>query len=245
MHARSNGGSRSPYRLTPGQIKPYPGWHERDLRRPPAQWPSGLFSFQVFNVEHLNPEDDMSQTRVFRKARSVNSTSTAFPATAPTRTEPTGDAGTAAGRCVIDLAARGDGYVPCDVMILPYGLGSANDVFSLRLLGWRKIGTGLTALWVPVTLAELACTLGAMTGVAASEVLATELFCDTITIVSEPTTTADVTRVGSVLVSSPANDTVAWAKVPLLGVQKIEFLWDQTTNTPAANALIAMGGDEE
>lgn len=171
----------------------------------------------------------------FRKVRSVNSNSSSFPSKIPTTTEPKDDAGTAAGASIVELCIPQGGLVNNSFLVVPYGLGSSNDGFSMRVLGWKRIRSGtLFDLWVPVKLLEVACLLGASTGVAGSPVLNTELLCDTITIVSG-SGNAGV----SVDVLDPADDTIAHFVMALKGFSKLEFTFDQTTNTPTMNALIS------
>lgn len=180
----------------------------------------------------------MSLTKNYpwRKALAANASTSSFAAKVATLTEPSGDG-------VASLTTVPGGEVPCHVLLLPYGLGADDDAFSLRLVGWRRIGSGPYpgVLWVPTTLAELSCTISTSVGVAAAPVINTERFADTITIVAnmEPTTTADTTRMGTFTIFSPANNTPAWAMIPTQGVEKLEFLFDQTTNTPTMNCLIA------
>lgn len=176
-----------------------------------------------------------------RKARSVNATDTSFPAKAPTATEPSGDAGTATGASVIDVGHH-CGVGQTHALLVPYGTGDADDVFAMRAVGWYQVGNDPASdLWLPVVLAELTCTMGTAAGVADTQVPAAGLFCDTLVIVSEPTTTADTTRDGLVrVVTLPANG-VAMAVVPLLGCRKLELTFDMTTNDPTgANCLVGL-----
>lgn len=181
--------------------------------------------------------------RPFKKALSTNSTASSFASKIATVTEPTNDG-------VLDLTAGGTagpgGFVPVRMFLLPYGLGSSNDGFSMRVIGWRHIGAGPPQgiwLWVPVILGEFACLLGAMTGVATAPVLNTECFCDTITPVAArlpDRVIAAGTAVNSdTAVSDPANDTSAYIDMLLRGVEKVEFTFDQTTNTPTMNTLVS------
>lgn len=168
------------------------------------------------------------------KVRTVNSTASSFASKVPTITEPTGDAGTATGASVLTLRAT-PGEGPTSLLLIPYGLGSNNDAFSMRLIGWKPIRRGAAdVLWIPVPLLELACVIGNITGVALSAVLATELFCDTLTGVANKFN-ANVTCA----IASPQDDTIAHAIVDLRGFSRVEFTFDQTTNTPAMNCLWA------
>lgn len=176
----------------------------------------------------------MNVSRPFRKALAANATTSSFGSKVPTVTKPTNDG-------VIDLLSGGGAIVPARIKILPYGLGGDNDAFSVRLIGWHKIGnTTSGVLWLPVPLVELACTISQAVGVAGSPVLDTERFADTITIVTEETVTADVTRIGDVELASPGNNLIAHAIFPLRGFELLEFEFDQTTNTPTMNCLYAL-----
>lgn len=167
-------------------------------------------------------------------ALATNNNDSSFAAKVPTATPPTNDG-------VIDLKAGGGVEVPEWLDVYPVGVGSDEDAFSLRVIGWRRLGTNAPAkqLWVPAVLAEVACTLGTAAGVAGTPLGSSTLFADTITIVHEPTITADVTRLGTVEVFNPADNTVAYFRVKLHGVERVEFTFDQTTNSPTMNVLIA------
>lgn len=178
--------------------------------------------------------------RPFRKAFAANKIATEFTAKVPTITKPVNDG-------IFDLTADGIIY-PWNLKILPYGLGSANDVFSLRIWGWSRIGGGRppNTLWVPAMIGEFVCTLGATTGVAGSPVLNTELFCDTIApvalMVSDYKIGAGTSVDSECRIFTPANDTPAHLIIPVDGWEMIEFDGDQTTNTPEMNALISLLG---
>lgn len=178
--------------------------------------------------------------RTFRKAFAANKVATAFTAKVPTVTKPINDG-------IIDLNKDGIIY-PWNLKILPYGLGSANDVYSLRMWGWSRIHASdpLKTLWVPAMIGEWVCTLGATTGVAGSPVLNTELFCDTIApvalMVSDYKIGAGTSVHSEMRLFTPANDTPAHIVMPVDGWEMIEFDGDQTTNTPEMNALIALLG---
>lgn len=179
----------------------------------------------------------MHKLRPLAKVLSANANTSGFTAkTALATTRPSSN--------VLDLGQYSSGGVlPCAIILYPYGLGSNNNVFSLRVWGWnRYLGQ---ELWVPHQLAELSCTLSAFAGVAGQAILNTELFCDTISIVAtvgEPTTTANTTRDGTIELYSPANDQPAWAKINTYGAEILEFDFDQTTGTPTMNALYKLIG---
>lgn len=170
--------------------------------------------------------DTVSQP--FRRALATDSTDSAFPSRIPTGTEPTGNG-------VIDLAPVGGGVIPNAVLLVPIGTGGDNDTFSVRLIGWRRLGTErATVLWVPVVLVELACTLCAVVGVAGRLVAATERFADTLTLV---TGNDDI----SIDIVSPTGDVVAHALTDLKGSTKFELTFDSTAaGTTAMNCLVAL-----
>ena len=121
------------------------------------------------------------------------------------------------------------------VLLLPYATAGDNDTFSMRLIGWRVLGSlPTTLLWVPIVLLEIACTASATVGIASRLVVATERFVDTITLV---TGNEDV----SVDIVSPTSDEIAHAVADLKGSQKIEFTFDSTAaGTTAMNCLFAL-----
>lgn len=189
----------------------------------------------------------MNIARPFQKARSVNSSSANFPTWVSSELSLEdayfADAGTAAGRVVTRLGVLGGfGVTPQWMKIMPYGLGSDNDAFSLKVVGVSRISPALSdgrVQFMRQELAVLAATISGAVGVAGGNVLATERFADTIAITREATYTADVTRLGSVQLYSPVNDLPAYAVIPLLGFEAYEIEWDQTTGTPTMNALVS------
>lgn len=171
----------------------------------------------------------------FVKARSVNQTSTSYVSKIPTNTEPNGDAGTATGASVLDIGHKG-GIASNGVMIVPYGIGSNNNTFLMRVLHWKRIGRNpLTAIWVPITLLEATCTLSStVLGVAGKEIIETEFFCDTIAIVG----TSGGPNVSCELVS-PADNTVGHIMLDLKSAQKLELTFSTGSSATSCNALIA------
>lgn len=175
----------------------------------------------------------MYNARPLVKAFETNLDATAFTLKVPTTTKPSGNG----------VLVLGPGAVPQRMRLFPYGLGADGDVFVLRVTGWHRIGSGPFpgTLWFPETLAELTCTMSTFVGVAGSPVLATERFADTIvsvTTVGEPSVASDVTRDGTFVIFSPANNTPAWVLMDTYGCELLQFDIDQTTNTPPANALV-------
>lgn len=178
----------------------------------------------------------------FRRALVTNAADTDFPAKIPTITEPSGDG-------VHTLAKRLGLPVPYELQIIPFGTGTDGATFDLKVIGWRRT-LGLTkTLWIPVPLLKLACTLSTAVGVAGSDVVATERFVDTISVTLEgmtrdgelvPSTDAvSFTSSGTVVVTSPADNTLAMAEYCVKGFEKIEFIFDLGASATGANALVA------
>lgn len=184
-------------------------------------------------------------SRAWKKVRSVNSNSANFPTWVTSElaleSDLYVDAGTAAGRVVNRLAVNGgSGLVPYYMHLMPYGLGSDNDVFSVRIVGVRRIGEHLAdgrSQFMREILAVLSCTISGAVGVAGGQVLNTERFADAIAITNEGTYTANTTRAGTITLYNMTADTPAHVVLPLLNHEALEFEWDQTTNTPTMNAL--------
>jgi hypothetical protein len=172
----------------------------------------------------------------FRRVRRTNSTETSFASRVPTATEPKSAASaTATSQEVTDLLTQGsaNGGVQTRGLFVFFGAGTEDTTFSARVIGWRVIGSDPEAdLWVPVVLAEFACTLSATVGVAGTPCVATDRFVDTITLV---TGNDDV----SVDFVSPTADEIAHAVVDLKGFAKVEVSFDLTGATDA-NALVAL-----
>lgn len=159
--------------------------------------------------------------------KTADSTDTSFPSKIPTLTEPVGNG-------VLELGQFG-AVSQNGVVLLPYATAGNNDTFSIRLIGWRKIGTAPdVAMWIPVVLCELACICCAATGVTGGAILATERFVDSLTIV---TGNANV----SIDVVSPLGDVIAHAVADTKGCQKIEATFDSTAaGATAMNCLVAL-----
>ena len=163
----------------------------------------------------------------FAKALATDSADTSFASKIPTGTEPTGNG-------IIEIGANGLA-VQNGIILVPYATAGNDDTFSMRLIGWRKLGTDpATLLWIPVVLAELACTASTVVGVAGRLVVATERFVDTITLV---TGNDDI----SIDIVSPTGNVVAHAVADIKGFQKLELTFDSTAvGATAMNCLYSM-----
>lgn len=153
-----------------------------------------------------------------------NSTEAAWASRLPTAIEP-------AGGGVIPTAPDG-GICQNSLFLVPIAVGNDNDTYSVRVWGWRKVGTGRTSIWIPYLLCELLVTSSAITGVAGSEVLATERFPDTIAVTSGTAGT-------DVSVFSPGGDLPAHAVIDLKGCQKAEVTFKIVAGPTSMNALFA------
>ena len=177
-----------------------------------------------------------TQISPFVRARTVNQTSNGYVSKIPTITEPAADTGSATASAAISLTDAGarDGAGYNGVLIMPYAIGSDDNTFSMRVIGWRTVGeaTNGVFLWIPVLLCELACTCSTVVGIAGREVLNTERFADTITITYG---NANV----SVEAFSPANNVTAHAIVDLKGNQKFELSFTTGGSATSCNALWA------
>lgn len=182
--------------------------------------------------------------RSLRRARSVNCNNAAYNTIGDTFVEPKGDPGTAAGDVVTDLAmqSQGQGWVPTYLELWPYGLGVAGNTFNMRIIAWQRIidpviqALGFPCQWAPSEIAEFVCTLGTDTGVVGGTPSNLELYATTITITTEESISANVSRIGTVLVISPTTGIRGHIRVDMEGVEKFELLFAQGTGSPTMNA---------
>lgn len=162
-----------------------------------------------------------------QRARASGQTDSSFTAPAPTGTKPSG-----AG--VVDFG----GSPPAWVKLVPFGAGSDNNTFTVRLIGWSlAAGTAGTDLWVPHVLFESACTLSTAVGVSGGLVTDSERFADTV---AAPTTNLGADDVDCHRYS-PQNNTPGSALVDACGCTL--FRVDAATGGSATNgnALIGPG----
>ena len=175
----------------------------------------------------------MQNIYTVRRWRVTNENASSFASKIPTITEPINDG-------VIDV--RSGGIVASHVKLWPILLGSENDVTSMRVIGWHsvRLDTFIT-LWFPTIIGEFSCIASQAVGIAASAVLNTEAFCDTITPVAARTRDMKIAAGTSINsdygILSPANDTAGHIIMPIGGFEKLELTSDQTTNTSTFNCL--------
>lgn len=174
--------------------------------------------------------------RPLRRFLTTSSVAAAFASLVDTLAEPTGDG-------FLDLSAAGSGRVPEYLELWPIGLGADNDAFNIRVIGISRLmppAADGRYQWVPFMLAQVGVVVSANVGVAGGIVLPTERYADTITVTTEGTITSDVTRGGTLIVTSPGSDLKANVCVPLRGVEKVGLLFARVTGTPAMNALYSL-----
>lgn len=156
-------------------------------------------------------------SQVLRKALSANSTASSFTVNIPTTTKPSGDG-------VFDLLSSTYGLHQSNVLskfvqLIPYGIGSDTQTFSMRLWGWSQTNDS-PKVWIPQLLVELACTI--TTGTDFAGLVASNYGVDAITVAAGDAETALV---------SPANNMQGSALVHLRGCELIEFDFDMTGAT--------------
>lgn len=173
---------------------------------------------------------DITQQRPLIKTRTVNETTTsAFASRPATTTKPAGTGSSATNQAITDISKPSFGS-PKWLRLFPYGVGVKGNTFAMRVIQWQVTQDATnTPLWVPSIICEFTCTIGSMTGASGATVSNTELFCDTISMV---TGNANVDNI----ITSPANDTPASVEVLLAGGSIYEVLFKNVTST-SANAL--------
>ncbi len=159
-----------------------------------------------------------------------NATTSSITVPVPTVTLPSGDGFIQMGQG----GATQGGSAPSGIKIIPYGVGSAGLIFSLGVYGWSEVNSGLgnTLLWTPHLLAQFNCTLGAVPGIAGTDVNASQLFCNTIAL-----------AVGNGNVSneiiSPTGTSIAHCIVNSKGCRFLQLLFGTGGSATSANALVA------
>lgn len=194
------------------------------------------------------PDNIATLCMALQKLRKTNTTDTSFPSRVPTATAPTGVGDDVAQTvsAVFDVgfdANMPNGAIRSEknlIKIIPFGAGSDTNTFAMRVIGWQLAykrdvahNDELEALWIPHTLGEFSCALSTPTGVAGRTCVATDLFCDTITLVST-SGNDDV----DISITSPADNTIAHVKIDVAGCQKVEIVFD-LTGASSANALVS------
>lgn len=191
----------------------------------------------------------MTASGNWKKARRTNATDSSFPARIPTVTRPLDGLSLAAGASVQDVILTAGGWaglkapVPGGaaqnmIALMPYAVGSDNGTFNMRLYGWSVVDVidndSSKNLYAPTLLAEFACTLsGTFPGLANTPVVATELFCDTMTLTFGNTNLCQVSSPGS----TTADTGIAFAMVDFVGFPVLELTFDIGTGPTSMNCL--------
>ena len=169
-----------------------------------------------------------------RRVRTTNATDNGFPSRIPTGTKPSGTGGAAAQASASAVIEFGPGITQNSLMLIPFGAGSNDNTFSLRVIGWTLVDEGNSEefIWVPVVLCELAVTLSSTpVGLANKVVNGSQLFADTITVT---TGNANV----STEAVSPTGNVVAHAVVDVKGFELVEVTFTTGGSATSCNALV-------
>jgi len=67
------------------------------------------------------------------------------------------------------------------IVLFPFCLGADNATFSIKLIGWKQIGTGAAKRWFAFTLFEYDCTAGSLAGESGQSLASGERLADTLT----------------------------------------------------------------
>lgn len=182
--------------------------------------------------EVVNVTQSADLARVVTAA--ANATATSFQSRIPTTTEPTvGDSSTSGtvGGGIIRVGG-GEKFVPNNLLIVPFGTGSDTNTFKMRLLGWKATKGGLaTRLWVPIPLVEYTCTVTTAVGIAAKYLVATDRFCDTLSLASGYNANVSTELI------TPTGDIIASLVVDVKGFDLLEFQFDRNSSATSCNAL--------
>jgi hypothetical protein len=168
--------------------------------------------------------------------RKTNTTDSSYPSRVPQVATPSG-IGDNAAQTTSAVFALGDGGQHCQnaALIIPFGTGSDNQTMNMKVLGWYLFGqqTPNKQVWVPVEFCELAVTLGAATGPAASLIPTTMLFADELVVTKG-------NQGVSIDVVSPSGDNIAHALVDLQGARFLEIVFNTNSSATDCNALFAL-----
>lgn len=156
-----------------------------------------------------------------------NSTTTSFPTTINTVTEPvTVDA----SHLLIGVGQWSD------MRLGFFGTGNDGDTFVAKIVGWSSVRNGLgnstPAIWKPTTLMTVTCTLSTSVGVADATQTDLERDADTL-VIGSPAISNSLYSV-----YSPADNTPAILMFNVLDFEKIGIYFDRTGAT-GANVLTA------
>lgn len=156
------------------------------------------------------PESLQTFAEDFTKLLDTNATNASFSSKVPTTTKPSGDG-------VLEVEKNNN------LLVVLFGTDAANETFDARIIAWSKVAT----LWVPTPVVTVSCTLSTVTGVSGATVTNSNFFVDTISLSSGDSDTKLV---------SPANNTIGYVLLDVVGAELAEIQFDMT-GAASANAL--------
>lgn len=157
-----------------------------------------------------------TERTILTQALAANSTASDFPALASSATEPTGSG---------VHGAFGNALV-----VVPYGTDAADETFDLKVVGWSRVVVGGIVEWVPTEIIVVTVTLGTASGAAGGVIGDSALWADAIA--GGDTPKGDTDR----QIPTVTANTIAWFQVNTRGVEKVQFLFKNTTSA-SANCL--------
>ncbi len=182
----------------------------------------------------MDAEIKTASTPFFRANGATNSTTAG---TAPANPSPTVTKPSGAG--VIDMGMSGniDGAISSNgLIILPYGVGADDNTFVMTAFAWdilKAVGSGNRDIWVAWPLAAFTCTMGALAGVANTDLPANSLMVDTITL----TANFGNANVSNEIIS-PAGDFQASIVLDTKGAKLVQLIFGMNSSATSANALV-------
>lgn len=179
----------------------------------------------------------------WKRMMATSSTEASFPSLIPTTTQPSGDGvhfPSGAPTIAAGTFARSPSMVTeQNIGCVFFGTTDDDQTFKARLTGWKQtpgLDSSLASLWVPVTLFEVTCTLSTMIGIAASDVVNTNRFVDTITLTAAYGTTVPGDP-NTLAVVSPGSNLMAHLVCPIKGFGAFQFTFDRNSSAAACNGL--------
>lgn len=159
-----------------------------------------------------------------KAVRGTNSTASSITEPIPTTTVPTGDGVIPMGETFGEECAN-------SLKLIPYGTTTSGNAFTMKVYQWDVVPPirstiGGLPLYVPTLLASFTVTLGNVTGVAGTDVNASQLFATTITL-----TTGNANVSNEII--SPGSNVLAHIIVDAKGSQFVEIRTAVSTATDA------------
>jgi hypothetical protein len=184
-----------------------------------------------------------------------NPNNNGYPTRIPTTTPPwqgnTGSGVVTAGDGVVmvggDQSPSGAGATaPRYLQLVPYGVGSDTNTFSLTVLGWRptNLGKGVS-LWVPTPICSCACTIASgLPGIANADLGTTAFFSKLLAVTGGPLLVSAGTAPVSDDWFSITGTAVGagFLQVPTLGFYCMEVIFTTGGSATSCNSLYCFGG---